>query len=242
MNIPQIIMLTSISSISSPGWRPSFCRTFEWMTAVVFVVRQSCTNGILSRICNRFPCAGARIYIWLPHLRTRCCVLSRTFGHRLLHTGEIQIWTFFFECPRTVRYTRTQRCWRPVDSLRHQIPHWFRFCSRWFIFSWFFSLYQSFRHGLRQTGWAEMVRWKLCNVYDIEQTQKIIPFITNEIVFRQDVDELVLKSTYLIYFLGSNLILSNNQSSATLWVRNTCLIVGLLPFIIILITASFCAK
>ena len=39
-------------------------------------------------------------------------------------------------------------------------------------------------------------------------------------------------------FRRSNLILSNNQSSATLWVLETCLIVGLLPWMIILITAS----
>ena len=34
-------------------------------------------------------------------------------------------------------------------------------------------------------------------------------------------------STYLIWILGSNLILWNNQSSATLWVPDTCLIVEL---------------
>ena len=42
--------------------------------------------------------------------------------------------------------------------------------------------------------------------------------------------------------LESRLILSNNQSKATLWVLNTCLIVGLRPFIIILITASLSSK
>ena len=43
---------------------------------------------------------------------------------------------------------------------------------------------------------------------------------------------------YLIRMLGSRLILSNNQSRATLWVLDTCLVVGLLlPFIMILITA-----
>ena len=47
---------------------------------------------------------------------------------------------------------------------------------------------------------------------------------------------------YLIWILGSKLIRSNNQSRATLWVLETCLIVGLLPFIIILITASFVFK
>ena len=47
-----------------------------------------------------------------------------------------------------------------------------------------------------------------------------------------------LVSMYLIWILGSRLILSNNQSRATLWVLEKCLIVGLLPFMIILITAS----
>ena len=47
-----------------------------------------------------------------------------------------------------------------------------------------------------------------------------------------------LVSMYLIWILGSILILSNNQSRATLLVLETCLIVGLLLFIIILITAS----
>ena len=45
-------------------------------------------------------------------------------------------------------------------------------------------------------------------------------------------------SMYLIWILESKLLRSNNQSRATLWVLETCLIVGLLPFIIILITAS----
>ena len=47
-----------------------------------------------------------------------------------------------------------------------------------------------------------------------------------------------LVSMYLIWILESKLIRSNNQSSATLWVLKTCLIVGLIPLMIILITAS----
>ena len=43
-------------------------------------------------------------------------------------------------------------------------------------------------------------------------------------------------------FFESNLILSNNKSRATLWVLETCLIVRLLPFMIILITASLSSK
>ena len=37
-------------------------------------------------------------------------------------------------------------------------------------------------------------------------------------------------STYLTWISGSNLILSNNHSRATLWARETCLIVGPLLF------------
>ena len=47
-----------------------------------------------------------------------------------------------------------------------------------------------------------------------------------------------LVSMYLIWIVGSKLIRSHNQSSGTLWVLETCLIVGLLPLMIILITAS----
>ena len=47
-----------------------------------------------------------------------------------------------------------------------------------------------------------------------------------------------LVSIYLIWILGSKLIRSNNQTRATLWVLETCLIVGLPLLIIILITAS----
>ena len=41
-------------------------------------------------------------------------------------------------------------------------------------------------------------------------------------------------------FRGFKLILSNSQSCATLLVRDSCLLVGVLPFIIIMITASLC--
>ena len=49
-------------------------------------------------------------------------------------------------------------------------------------------------------------------------------------------------SPYLIWILGSSLILSNSQSYATLWVLDTCLIIGLRPLVIIFITASLSSK
>ena len=75
---------------------------------------------------------------------------------------------------------------------------------------------------------------------DIKQGQQMIPFITCEVPFGQDVCELVFGVDVFDFFFdfGSRLIRSNSQSRATLWVLETCLIVGFLPLIIILITAS----
>ena len=69
---------------------------------------------------------------------------------------------------------------------------------------------------------------------NVEQTQKMVPFITCEISLCQYFCELVLGVNEFDLDLG---VLSNNQSRATLWVLETCLIVGLLPLKIFLITA-----
>ena len=78
---------------------------------------------------------------------------------------------------------------------------------------------------------------------DIEQMKKIVPLITCEIPFwtkclRVD----VWCQCNGFEFWGSKSILSNNQSRATLLVRETCLIVGLRPLILILITGSLFSK
>ena len=61
----------------------------------------------------------------------------------------------------------------------------------------------------------------------------MISFVTCEISLGQHVCELVFGVNIFNLDFGSS-----NQSRATLWVLETCLIVGLLPFLIILITAS----
>ena len=70
-------------------------------------------------------------------------------------------------------------------------------------------------------------------------------------LFRSSLEKLLLVkmsaswflvSTHLIWILGSKLIRPNNQSRATLWVLDTCLKVGLLPLIVIFITASLSLK
>ena len=61
---------------------------------------------------------------------------------------------------------------------------------------------------------------------DVIRTEKMIPFITCEISLGQCVCELVFGvKMYLIWILESELIRSNNQSRASLWVLETCLIV-----------------
>ena len=122
----------------------------------------------------------------------------------------------------------TSRGWyvrrRPCNKVRR----WSRFCRD--SFSTLIVL-RSFRHCIRAHCRTEMA--------DIDQTQQMIPFITREI-------SLWLECLWIGFwcrcfwfgFFGSKLILSNNQSRATLWVLETCLIIGLLPLIIILITAS----
>ena len=107
----------------------------------------------------------------------------------------------------------------PYAASRDQIHHRLWFCCDSF-FTCIFSC--SFRHHFKTIGGTEMA--------DVEQTQKMIPFITCEISRCQYVCELVFGVKCIWFgFLDPKLILSNNQSRATLCVLETCLMVGLLP-------------
>ena len=63
---------------------------------------------------------------------------------------------------------------------------------------------------------------------DVEQLQKMVPFITCENFIGQYACELVHGVNAFDLDLWFQIVLSNNQSRATLWVLETCLIVGLL--------------
>ena len=78
--------------------------------------------------------------------------------------------------------------------------------------------------------------------HNVKHTEKMIPLITGEIAMRQQVCKLVSGVNIFDLDFWVQIILSNNQSSATLWVRDTYLIVGLRPLMIILITASLSSK
>ena len=79
-------------------------------------------------------------------------------------------------------------------------------------------------------------------IHDAEQTKKMVPLIAGELPLVNMSASWFLVSTYLIWILGSKLTLSYNLFKATQWVLDTCLIVELLPFVIILITASLSSK
>ena len=66
---------------------------------------------------------------------------------------------------------------------------------------------------------------------------KITPLITREITNRQRLRVFFGVNVFDLDF-GVQINSIKQPSSATLWVRETCLIVGLLPIMIILITAS----
>ena len=124
------------------------------------------------------------------------------------------------------------RRWQSWGSPWNQTHHWSWLCCD----SSFTCIFlHSFWHHVRAISRTEIA--------NVGQTQKMIPFITCEVSLDQHVCELVLGVTmHLIWIFGSNLILSNNQSWATLLVQETCLIVKLLSFMIILITASLSSK
>ena len=75
---------------------------------------------------------------------------------------------------------------------------------------------------------------------DILQMKKIIPLITFEIPFSQHVCELVFGVN--VTDLNFRIKINPVKQPITLWVLDTCLIVGLRPLIIISITASLSSK
>ena len=135
--------------------------------------------------------------------------------------------TFIAFLPRA-SWRRRWQSWRRHCNKAHQWPR--LRCDS--FFSWI--LLYSFCHLLSTAQTVELKRLTL-NTHN----KQMIPFITCEVSLGENVCELVFDvNVFDLDFLGSKLIRSNNQSSATLWVLATCLIVGLLPFMIILKTAS----
>ena len=118
-----------------------------------------------------------------------------------------------------------QESFRCIPRLVH---HRHRLCCDSF-FTWIFL--RSFRHHFRTTDRTEMANVKQNTRRWFHSTRVKFPLVSMSTSW-------ILESMYLIWILVSKWIRSNNQSRATLWVLETCLTVGLLPFMIMLITAS----
>ena len=142
--------------------------------------------------------------------------------HSVLWDSNLADWLLWVS--RATWCTRTRRCRRACRSMRDQVQRRLRMCIN-SLFSC--SLFHSFRHCFGAACWTEHD--------DIELMEKIISFITCEIALCQYVCELVFGVNIFDFFLF-RIYSVDNQSSTTLWVRDTCLIVGLLPLMIILIT------
>ena len=83
------------------------------------------------------------------------------------------------------------------------------------------EIFSTFQIALMRKEMAVNVATRKCGVvHDIKEMQQVVPPNTHETV-----------SCYWIF--GSRFILSHDQSKATRWVRETCLIVGHLPLMII---------
>ena len=73
---------------------------------------------------------------------------------------------------------------------------------------------------------------------NIEQAQQMIPLITREISFGQDVSELDFGVDVFDLDFWVQIYSIQHAIQCNFWVLETCLIVRLLPFVTILITAS----
>ena len=152
------------------------------------------------------------------HLRTWCCVFIQTSRNVSPRTGTVWIRTVCFECPWAVRCNRTQCCWRLIGNLRHPTHHWFRFRNNTFLFSKFFFLHLPLRHGFGVVNWTEVAAWEHPKLMMLNKRRRWFHSSRMKLPFVNVSASWFLVSTYLIWILGS-MILSNEQSSATLYVR-----------------------
>ena len=109
------------------------------------------------------------------------------------------------------------RRWQSWKNPCNQTHRWSWLCCDSF-FIWFFL--RSFWHHCRTICGTEMA--------NVEQTQKMIPFVVWNFPCIMSASWFLV-SMHLIWIFESNLIRSNHQFKATLWVVETCLIVDFFP-------------
>ena len=179
----------------------------------------------------------ATIYIFQPSLRTRRCV-----GFWTSSCPRVRFPCRNFECPRAFRRHRIVHGWGTCRDSWCQVHR----RRLWFCHNpvFFFLFLHPVRHRFGAARQAELLSAAdRAEMADVEQMKKIVLFVTCEnYLWSICPASWCLVSTYLIWIVVSKIILSNNQSRTTLWVLDTCLIVGLRPLMIILITASLSSE
>ena len=205
------------------------------------VVVQLCPCKLILNSAHRFPSAPVPQCLKTDATLENLLLVFDSVLHRSLSDCEIRK-NSYPVCDSLSCMTH------PTPTLRKfraQVS-WYQAYRLWFCHHRPFSCpsFLSFlRHGVRLFNWKKRASGKHREIHDVEQTKKMVLLITREITFSQHVSKLVLGvNIFDLVFLGSKLTESNNQSNATLWVLDTCLIVGLVPFVIILITASLSSK
>ena len=179
------------------------------------------------------PCYPSRTCIWMPHLRIRHCI---TFSEVLFWLSNYGWRRAFFE--NAVEDGTVEIPARLLDT---KIPHWFRFGDDPFVVITFL---RSLRIGFRAISIRELTSeqlWELKKLM-LNTHRRWFHWWRRRCPLVKMSASWFLESTYLIWILGSKLIVSKNQSRATLRVLETCLRVGLLPLMTILITTSLSSK
>ena len=206
---------------SSQIWRTSYFenRILELIARFLISWRKHCSKFPRGRVHQ-----PATVCILQPHLRTRRCVGFWISSHPAFR------FPCGYEYPRTFGRNRTFCGWENLSehektgsSLKISIsPHVFLlpFVSSFSPSFWrSFSSWNSKRSKWSWNGWCWTTERRLFHSSRVK-----LPLVKTSASW-------CLVSLYRIWILESRLILSNNQSKASLWVKNTCLIVRLRPFI-----------
>ena len=180
---------------------------------------QQVSPSLLSRDCSRiqiqkipmiFDFSVAKVCIFQPSLRSRWCV-----GFCISSCPRVNFPCRCFEYPRAFRRKRMVHGWGTCQNSCFQ-AHCFDFAT--ILSSVFCSCILSaivLGQQVKLKLWAQQRE----EMADVEQMKKIVPLITCEITFGQHVCEFDVWCRCTLF--GSRwpqLIVSNNQSRATLWV------------------------
>ena len=181
------------------------------------------TEFLVLLCCDKFHRAvihqPAKVYVFQLHLRTRRFVRSRISSRPACRFPRS------CECPQTFVCNRTFRGWRIGTDEDKLIS-----CTIYAIFLGLLIKLEFLAQQIEQKCLMLNTWWRL-----FHSTRVKLPLVTVYAGW-------CLVPMYPIWIFGSKLILSNNESKATLWVLDTRFIVGLRPLLNILITDSLSSK